>query len=1009
MRKAESWIVRVALFALALIVTLPMVAFAQEGDEVPVEEAVSAEDAPAAKPVEEAVSAEDAPAAKPVEEAVSEEDAPAAKPVEEIVVTGTRIGRSNLEDFAHITVLNSEDIALSGVNTIDELLNKMPSITLQGLSKQNNNGGNGLVMVDLRNMGVGRTLVLVNGRRFIKSATGAGVDLNNIPVQMIDRVEVLLDGASAVYGSDAIGGVINIILKDDFEGFQIDLSGGITDRADGAELTVSGTGGVSGDRGNFMANFTYTHRNEIWQKDRGWAKNPVVFEDWASYDPDDPNRNEVFRLYGSGTNTAGRYIYASNRDIDGDGVPGTSDDWNDVIMSGDGRSFRPFNGGGCVSENGSFSGCTDPFGDRYNYGADQWLTGQLERFNISLLGHYDFTENLKVYMEGMYTNRWSRNQLAPQPIGFGTNTYQDGLMIPADSAGIPQALADDINAAESPYLIGLRRMGGVGNRMYDNESDTMRLVTGVAGDITDSMSFDLYFNYGHHQNLTSIFNSVNRTKMEDTLYNDTCSTKSSLGCVPGDYYGTEISSALRNYIGYTDHEITGWDMFVLAGNVKSELFDLPGGSFTAVLGAETRKEWGYNQPSPVTVAGDSAGNGLDPTEGSYNAQDVYAEISLPLLKDMIGVDSLSIDLAARFSHFNTFGSGMTYRAGLTWAPVKDIRLRGVFSTAFRAPDIGDLYGGTAVSYEALTDPCANWGAGGDATVRANCQAQGVPEDWTSTGSQIRTNIGGNPELEEETALVANGGIVFTPSFLPKNFRASATFDFYFVEVDNAISGAPPQWILDTCYGSEGMSHPNCALIGARNTSNEVTYIDATLQNVSLLETSGMDLTVMAGFDFALFGLKKGMMNLDLRFHGNYLLNYDETIAGEKVEYAGTITSGSGSYSNFRFNLHADFSGELGPGYWSLGNRFRFVDGAKVFGVEWDEDMDRWDTPTHHLPSVVYWDLVVSYTVDQLTFIVGVDNLTDKDPPFFPEGGQNANILTYDFLGRYVFSRLSYKF
>ena len=929
------------------------------------------------------------------------------KQVEEIVVTGSRIGRSNMEDFAHITVLNSEDIALSGVNTIDELLNKMPSVTLQGLSKQNNNGGNGLVMVDLRNLGVGRTLVLVNGRRFIKSATGAGVDLNNIPVQMIERVEVLLDGASAVYGSDAIGGVINIILKDDFEGFQVDLTGGITDKGDGAELNISATGGVSGEKGNFTANISYGHRNEIWQKDRDWAKNPVVFEDWAGDGPD----SEVFRLYGSGTNPAGRYIYASNRDIDEDGTAGDLDnDWADVVMSDDGRSFRDFNSGGCVSENGSFANCTDPFGDRYNYGKDQWLVGQMERFNITALGHYDFTENTKVYMETMYTNRWSRNQLAPQPIGFGSNTYQDGLMVPADGAGVPPALASDVNPG-FPMLIGLRRMAGVGNRLYDNESNTFRLVTGVAGDITDSLSFDVYFNYGHHENITTIYNSVNRTKLEETLYNDMCSSKSFLGCVAGDYFGLGLPSKLADYIRYTDNAITGWDMYVLAGNIKGEFFDLPGGPFSAVLGAETRKEWGFNHPDAITVAGDSAGNALDPTEGSYNAQEVYIELSLPLLKDMLAVDTLTVDLAARFSHYNTFGNDLTYRAGLTWAPIKDVRLRGVFSTAFRAPDIGDLYGGTSVSYEALVDPCANWAASTDPNVRANCAAQGVPDDWTSSGSQIRTNVGGNSELDAETAVVANGGIVLAPSFMPKNMRAAATFDYYWVKVDNAISGAPPQWILDSCYTSEGMSHPNCKYLGARNTSNEITFIDATLQNISKLNTSGFDFTLNYGLDFNMFGLKKGLLNFDIRFHGNYLLNYDEDVKGsdETVKYAGTITSGSGAFANFRFNLNFDFTGEAGPGTWSLSNRLRFIQGTKVFGVEWDEDNSRWDMPTHHMPDVIYYDLVLAYTWDDFTFIFGVDNVLDKDPPFFPEGGQNANILTYDFVGRYMYTRLGYKF
>lgn len=984
------------LLTLAIGLLLPMTAFAQadEGEGGTTGETAAPADETAPAP-ETAPAEEAAPAKKEKKEGV-----------EEIVVTGTRIGRSNLESFAHITVIDSKDIAMSGVATIDELLNKLPSVTLQGLNDQNNNGGNGWVMVDLRNLGTGRTLVLVNGRRFIKSAVGGGVDLNNIPVSMIDRVEVLLDGASAAYGSDAIGGVINIILKDDFEGAQIDLGGGISGHGDGAEVNVSGTAGISSDKGNFTANISYMHRDEIKQRDRDWAKYPVVAE-WYNDD------GTVERLYGSGTNLNGRYIYWSRSDIDGDGVPGGPGDWADVVMDPSGQTAHPTGGGSCTVG----QPCADPMGDRYNYGEGQWLVGMLERFSVTALGHYDFTENTQFYMEGTYTNRYSRNQLAPQPIGFGTNLYPDGMVIPTDSPAIPDVIRNDLNTdPTNTEMYGLRRMGGVGNRIYDNDSNTFRIVTGAKGDITSWLSWDVYFNYGKHQLNTTIYNSINRTKLEETLNTAVCAANAYRGCIDGDYYGATLPYQLRKYISYTDVEVTGWDMFVLAGMLKGELFDLPGGPFSLVIGAETRRESGFNRPSAITQSGDSAGNALDPTQGSYNAQEVFAEVSLPVLKDMPGVHSLTADLAARFSHYNTFGNDVTYRTGLSYAPIPDFMLRGVYSTAFRAPDIGDLYGGIAVSYESLTDPCSTWGTSTDPNVRANCAAQGVPDDWTSSGSQIRTNIGGNAELDSETAKIFNVGIAITPTILPKYLKGfSATFDYYNITVDNAISGAPPQWILDQCYESANFSSPQCAFIAGgdaasmRNTSHEVTFIDATLQNIATLKTSGLDFTAGYGFDFDLFGLESGLLKFGLNWHGNYLLNYDEEIAGDNVSYAGTITSGSGSWAHFRWNLMATFSGKLGPGDWSLGNRLRWIQGAKVFGVEWDETENRWDTPTHHLPDVIYWDLVLSYNWEDLTFIFGIDNLLDKDPPFFPEGGQNANIQTYDFVGRYFFAKIGYKF
>jgi iron complex outermembrane receptor protein len=906
-----------------------------------------------------------------------------AKEVEEIVVTGTRIGRSNLEEFAHITVLTAKDIALSGVTTVDELLTAMPSVTLQGLNKQNNNGGNGLAFVDLRNLGVSRTLVLVNGKRFIKSGAGAAVDLNNIPVAMIERVEVLLDGASAAYGSDAIGGVINIILKDDFQGFEAELSGGITTHGDGDDLQVSLTGGVSGEKGNVAANFTYTHGGKIAQKDRAWARYPVVGE-WYNDD------GSVGRAYGSGTHQGGRYFGVG---ADGSDV--------DVYFNPNG-TWADF-GGDC--QPGMSAKDCELLGNRYNYGNDQWLVGEMERFSATLFGNYDLSENVRAYLEGTYTNRWSRHQLAPQPLGFGTNAYPD-FFVPYDNPYMPQAFRNSLDPTIGGVWL-LMRPTQLGRRIYDNDSDTFQLVAGVKGDIIDNLSFDVYFNYGHHANTTSIYNSINMKRAIETADPALCgnAVSAAAGCAVGNWFGEgNLSKAVLDYIRYTDVETTGWDMFQVAGQVSGKFFDLPGGPFGAALGVETRKESGFNRPSVVTQGEEASGNGLDPTEGSYNAQEVFAEVSLPLVKDLPAVHALTVDLAARFSHFNTFGNDLTYRAGLSWAPIVDIWFWGVFFSAFRAPDIADLYGGAADSYEALSDPCNNWGLSTDPILRANCAAQGVPQDFDQNaagGSQIRTNVGGNQNLGAESALVANAGIVFTPRFAPDYLKGlSMSFDFYWVKVDNAITNPDPQWILNSCYQSEGLSHPNCAKIADRNRNSVITSMNASLQNIAQIETMGLDITLNYSFDAGLFGGPR-WLRFDLGWHGNYLLSFQETSLGETIDYEGTITNGTagGSYAHLRWVLSLAVSGEV----WSVGTRVRYIGPADIFAA--DPELD----PTTKVSAMAYWDLYGQYTWDSLVFILGINNIIESDPPFILEGGQNANVQTYDFAGRYIYAKVGYKF
>ncbi len=923
------------------------------------------------------------------EEGAADDESP-DKDVEEIVVTGSRIGRNNLDEYAHIEVVSSEDITLSGTATMDELLTKMPSVTLQGLNKNNNNGGQGLAFIDLRNLGTGRTLILINNRRFVPSGPGGSVDINAIPTSMIERVEVLLDGASAIYGSDAIGGVINFILKDDFDGFQVDVNGGISTYGDAGETQVSATMGGNHDHGNLTLNFTYYHREPLLQRDREWAEVPIAFEAYVTDDEGNPT-DEVMQIIGSSNPPWGRAWAAD----------------------GSSYAFKPDDGKSYVPWDNNYDA-----GHRYNYGEESFMIGGMDRFSITGLGTYELAEFAKAYMEGSYTHRESLTQMAPIPVGFGSNAWPNPLRVPLTNPYIPQDFYDDLSDANKAagYIDMFKRFREIGNRQWESAANTFRLLLGVKGNIlSDDYTWDVYGSYGKNRSLSTMHNAASLTRIQQTLDPDVCAQFANLGCQPFDGFGDNtLSQGVVDYVKTSEKDLTEWVLGQIGAAITAKPFDLPGGPFAAVVGGEARWEEGFYRPDFLVSGGDSGSNLGDPTEGGYNAQEVFAEVSLPLVKDIPGIHSLTLDLAGRFSAYDTFGSAFTYRAGMAYAPIADVKVRGVFSTAFRAPSINDLYGGSVEDFPSVQDPCQNHGAEGvDPVIKENCESQGVPGDFVPTGAgQIRTLRGANPELDAETARVFDVGLVFTPTFLPKSWQASLTVDYYNIVLEEAITQLDVQLMVDTCYKSQGLEHPFCDFVLARTSTHDISMLKATKFNIGLIETSGFDTTIN-------LGIPVWKLRVLLGWNANYLLSFKEINTeeeepedddpdveqqlrddkAEREEYAGEIGFNGGTYAHWRWNIQAGLSGTS----WRWINKLRYIGEADR------TDLNPETYPTPGVPSVMYWDTSASYLWKGLTIVVGCQNVLDKDPPFLPEGGQNANTQTYDFVGRYIYGRLGYRF
>jgi len=924
--------------------------------------------------------------------------------VEEIRVTGTRIARSNLTEYSNLVVVSSEELELTSTATLDELLRNLPSVTMQGINKNDNNGGNGLAFIDLRNMGIQRTLVLVNGRRFVTNGTGVSeaVDLNNIPVPMIERVEVLPDGASAVYGSDAVGGVVNIILKDDFEGLQLDMLGGIgTGEGDAGELGFSATFGANHDRGNITFNVTYLNRDEVEQKDREWSRYPVVWE----YSAED-------QLFGSSSVPAGRALDPLQGEL--------------VVFEPDvdaGTDTTIFGGllmeDQCGPEWGLPPG---ECGQRYNYGNEMFLIGDQERWSINAIADFEMFDFARMYLEGSYTNRDSVVQLAPQPIGLsGTSTFltNSGMTVPITnpymSAGyLAKLLAADPTATVIPLYA--RRMTQVGNRITQIESDTFRVLTGFDGDLSflkqdylDTWKWEAFLNFGRNQSNQTTSNSINLARLNETADPAQCGSdiNAAKGCEVADLFGrNSLTDAVLDYIRYTDTEVTGYQQFSYGLDLGGEIIEIPwGGPIALVLGYEHRDEEGFNRPSAVTVSGETAGNGIDPTEGGYKLNEFFGEVSFPLLSELPGAEALTADVAFRYSKYDTFGSDTTYRIGLSYAPVKDLRLRGIYNTVFRAPTITDLFGGAADSYESLSDPCNDWDTTLDplSNAYANCRdgngIAAVPPGYNQNalgGSQFRTNIGGNPNLTSETGDIWSAGVVFTPTFLAdwlENF--SLTVDYYNIQMDDAIDNPEPQFILDDCYDSTGLSSATCGAITRDPTNGLVNNLEAFAQNLSKIETSGVDINMEYELDLDRVGLDN-IGIVDLGFYFNYLIDYTEISSeGTVTDFTGTLISNSGIYAEVKWAIRLGFRRDD----WSLMNTVRYLGEADIL---------EFSGVTDSVPSVTYWDIAAQYNWNSWAFTAGMDNVLDKDPPFFPEGGLNAN-STYDFVGRFFWGRISYKF
>ncbi len=893
--------------------------------------------------------------------------------VEEVLVTGTRIRRKDLTTPAPVTIIDRKQIEESGVVGLGEFVQ---TLTAQGnaLNARSNRQNDGQVRVNLRSLESKRTLVLVNGRRMISGSVGETVvDLNAIPLAAVERIEIMKDGGSPIYGSEAIAGVVNVILKRKFEGTEISALGGVSSRGDAQSVDVSLSTGIVGERGTAFFSVGWQEQRPIMGNARSWAAQPLFYD------------------FESGTVQPFFSPYTGN---------GSFSIWDEAACAGNPDLMTPALQGACAHlagggdnlfvydpETGEYRPWT-PSDDDYNFQDDFYLLTPARRLQLFSAGNYQLLPAVRAFYEASFVNRRSSTLNPPD--------FNDVLV-----SG--QSLSNDF---ETDLLLS-RRMMEFGRRIFHTEQDTFRIVAGLDGELggwagpLQGWRWELSYLFGRntsHARLEGLVRapaldaSVGPSFLDDGV--PTCGTPGApnTNCVPLDLLhgvGT-LTPEQRREIGFTgiDHGFNELQVVSLTSNGKlfSLWADRPVG---LAAGVDLRRESGGYFPDPVTAAGESTGSNQQAVSGRYSSAEWYGELSIPVVNGKPALHELELLAALRSARYSTFGSHTTYKLGVRWAPVRDVTLRGTWSTAFRAPDVLELYQGGADAFPDASDPC------GDPATSPLCPADaGGPNDF------IRTVQGGNTALEPETARIFTAGVVLQPRWVKD---VSLTLDYWDIDLENAIDLIGTQVILDGCYAADAADSnaDYCARVHRNPVTGAIDFVEDPLVNIGGTRTSGLDLAARWAIPARTLG------RFHLAFDATYLLRYDKTFPdGRVTEAAGTYGLSPLVLPRWRWEAGVSWQrGGLGASTTAhyVGSYEECADGLCV----------RTPRITRRVSANLVFDLEASYHlrtgIGTTGFQLGVRNVLDSPPPMVFTAADNQTDPTYDFAGRSYWARLTQSF
>ena len=924
-----------------------------------------------------------------VAQAPSPEPPPDDDQGEVIEVHGTSVEHDLFTGRTPMSVVTRQDLDASGRAELGDVLQALPSQS-NGGNAQVNAGGDGTTRINLRGLGPDRTLVLVNGRRFINGGPGAdaAVDVNAIPLAMIDHVEISKEGASALYGAEAIGGVVNVITRRQFDGGEVSFLTSTTQRGDGGELDASIVQGyTSDDRDEYaVVSAGYQRHGAERASDRAFSSVQ------KTYDFTTKTETPVYSLAGP----SGR-VDASATSAGAIAIPGCAS-------------------GICKPSGGGWTDFTQD--DRYDEAATTYLYTPSDRYNLFATGGWRQTPHRAFFTEVLYQQRDSDRQLSPVPFIANSPISKDSIY--------------------NPFGVDLldyrRRLTELGPRMYHDSLGIMRIVAGLRGSIPapstafEGWQWEVSLNYGQTQAGASTTGQLFLPHLADAIgpsmivngtpicvkvpgdpstqifytIHQPSGQPQKIPCVPLNLLAPagQIPLSQLALIAYPDGgagEDTSQGLLAVATSPIHRLGHH--GSISGSVGANIRDESGSQAPPSIASSGESTDNQAQATTGDFTIAEGYGEASIvPIAEDPIA-RKLELDLGARATSYSHAGSSLTYMVGALFRTVGDVAIRSTYATAFRAPTFFDLYGGRLETTPNAEDPCDTGPPSGPRTlapmVQAQCASQGVPTGSKfDTGQQIAV-IGGNPDLRPETASTATVGLVWEPV---AGLALSA--DYWHITIRDAIEALGIQTIFANCYdrGAEAF----CNQIHRDVSTHRIYEVDQFLQNIPRTRTSGIDLALFYDAKLGAFGRVHSGLEVQ------YLSRYDLDTGQQTVHGVGYYDLGV--FPRYKANLTSIWSHPSGTGGGFL---LRYVGSYQECASD-DCNLAQNLATAHEVDRYFKLDVFASYTLHTptgaTTVQLGVNNVLDATPPLiYNAPAANSDATAYDFLGRMIYMRVSQRY
>ncbi len=929
--------------------------------------------------------------------AATAQEAPAE---DTIVVTGSRIRTDPLTHRQPVTELGVEDIARSGLSATADVLQRLP-VSGGGLNTRNNNSGNlgnppdgggvgaGAAEVDLRFLGARRVLVLVDGQRWVSGTAGSGipgsVDLNTIPSSMIEKIEVLQESASPIYGSDAIAGVVNIITRRQQDGLQAYAQyGGFVEEGDGETQDYGLTYGFSpGEHTNIVVGLNYQKQELVFSGDRPLSAFPA------------PNATSCAAGGCSSGAVNGRIdlivpslVGFENIDVTFGAAPG---------------SPAVFNPAACVpTADPGFSSCslspTNSFrdfatADRFNFAPFNYLQTPSERLGVFGSLSHDFNNETSFRLRVSYADRKSANQAAPLPLFLGQDagngTILDDTVIDVTNPFNPFGFT--LNP--STYSFIGRRMIEAGPRHFEQEVETWDVAATLAGQ-WNLFGRDWYWD----ANLSAAENSAEQSFTGDI---NVARVQQALGpaalctgaCTPLNIFGGAgtITPAMLNFIGYTEHNSSEAKLTDFTFNVTGDLAQLPAGALSVAAGFEHRRVEGSFSPDPITEAGLTSDIPARAGSGEYDVSELYGELRVPIAADQPGIHLLEASLAGRVFDYSTFGQDSTVSAGLRWRPVEEVLFRGSWGQGFRAPSIGELFGGGSRFDATINDPCNNLLTIANPTIVANCIANGVPADgsYSQRNPQLPVFVRGTASLQPETSESWNVGAVWRPTWAEgKSWSDGVTLEVNYanISIQDAIQAADPNTVMQLC-----ATTGQCSTI-SRSASGAVRSIDDPLTNAGFVDTRSVDFNISWTSPEWSFG------QLSVSSFTSHLLEYTDGATSPAVAREGT-ERGSPSQAFPEWKSTTSLNWEWDAWGATVTNRYTSSLTETANGGTEMDAYAPWDVQLRWAPAFALG----------AEFAAGVNNVFDEDTPgCFSCDVNNMDPSVHDVPGRFGYLRVSYK-